>query len=150
MKKYYKLICFATLFMFLGTASLCSQNPEKMRERLKTYKKIMLMEKLNMSEEQSIKFFTRYTEHEEFIKKAKIELDQSVDLLEQVVESGKAENEKAIQLVFEKDIALKKVIIERIKAMKNVLSEKQYGKYVLLEYRLLDKVKDAVKKRRKK
>jgi hypothetical protein len=110
----------------------------------------MLMEKLNMSEEQSIKFFTRYTEHEEFIKKAKIELDQSVDLLEQVVESGKAENEKAIQLVFEKDIALKKVIIERIKAMKNVLSEKQYGKYVLLEYRLLDKVKDAVKKRRKK
>jgi hypothetical protein len=53
-------------------------------------------------------------------------------------------------LVFEKDIALKKVIIERIKAMKNVLSEKQYGKYVLLEYRLLDKVIDAVKKRRKK
>ena len=136
--------------MFLGTASLCSQNPEKMRERLKAYKKIMLMEKLNMSEEQSIKFFARYTEHEEFIKKAKIELDQSVDLLEQVMESGKAENEKAIQLVFEKDIALKKVIIERIKAMKNVLSEKQYGKYVLLEYRLLDKVIDAVKKRRKK
>ena len=150
MKKYYKLICFVSLFMFLGTASLCSQNPEKMRERLKAYKKIMLMEKLNMSEEQSIKFFARYTEHEEFIKKAKIELDQSVDLLEQVMESGKAENEKAIQLVFEKDIALKKVIIERIKAMKNVLSEKQYGKYVLLEYRLLDKVIDAVKKRRKK
>ena len=85
MKKYYKLICFVSLFMFLGTASLCSQNPEKMRERLKAYKKIMLMEKLNMSEEQSIKFFARYTEHEEFIKKAKIELDQSVDLLEQVM-----------------------------------------------------------------
>lgn len=149
MKKYYNLICFVSLFMFLGTASLCSQNPEKMRERLKTYKKIMLMEKLNMSEEQSIKFFARYTEHEDFIKKAKIELDQSVDLLEQVMESGKAENEKAIQLVFEKDIALKKVIIERIKSMKNVLSEKQYGKYVVIEYKLLDDVKKAIKNRRK-
>ena len=135
--------------MFLGTASLCSQNPEKMRERLKAYKKIMLMEKLNMSEEQSIKFFARYTEHEEFIKKAKIELDHAVDMLEQGVESGKGDNEKAIQLVFEKDIVLKKVIIERIKAMKNVLSEKQYGKYVVIEYKLLDDVKKAIKNRRK-
>jgi hypothetical protein len=135
--------------MFLGTASLCSQNPEKMRERLKAYKKIMLMEKLNMSEEQSIKFFARYTEHEEFIKKAKIELDHAVDMLEQGVESGKGDNEKAIQLVYEKDIALKKVIIERIKAMKNVLSEKQYGKYVVIEYKLLDDVKKVIKNRRK-
>ena len=150
MKKYYKLIGILSLFMFFSITMLYGQNPEKMRERLKAYKKIMLMEKLNMNEEQSIKFFSRYAEHEEFIKKAKIELDQAVDMLEQGVVLGKAENDKAIQLVFEKDIALKKVIIERIKAMKNVLSEKQYGKYVLLEYRLLDKVKDAVKKRRKK
>jgi type IV secretory pathway ATPase VirB11/archaellum biosynthesis ATPase len=149
MKKYYKLIGILSLFMFFSITTLHGQNPEKMRERLKAYKKIMLMEKLNMNEEQSIKFFARYTEHEEFIKKAKIELDQSVDLLEQVMESGKAENERAIQLVFEKDIALKKVIIERIKAMKNVLSEKQYGKYVVIEYKLLDDVKKAIKNRRK-
>ena len=150
MKKYYKLIGILSLFMFFSITTLHGQNPEKMRERLKAYKKIMLMEKLNMNEEQSIKFFSRYAEHEEFIKKAKIEFDHAVDMLEQGVESGKGGNEKAIQLVYEKDIALKKVIIERIKAMKNVLSEKQYGKYVLLEYRLLDKVIDAVKKRRKK
>jgi type IV secretory pathway ATPase VirB11/archaellum biosynthesis ATPase len=135
--------------MFFSITTLHGQNPEKMRERLKAYKKIMLMEKLNMNEEQSIKFFSRYAEHEEFIKKAKIELDQAVDMLEQGVVLGKAENDKAIQLVFEKDIALKKVIIERIKAMKNVLSEKQYGKYVVIEYKLLDDVKKAIKNRRK-
>jgi type IV secretory pathway ATPase VirB11/archaellum biosynthesis ATPase len=135
--------------MFFSITTLHGQNPEKMRERLKAYKKIMLMEKLNMNEEQSIKFFSRYAEHEEFIKKAKIELDQAVDMLEQGVVLGKAENDKTIQLVFEKDIALKKVIIERIKAMKNVLSEKQYGKYVVIEYKLLDDVKKAIKNRRK-
>jgi hypothetical protein len=149
MKKYYKLIGILSLFMFFSITMLYGQNPEKMRERLKAYKKIMLMEKLNMNEEQSIKFFSRYAEHEEFIKKAKIELDQAVDMLEQGVVLGKAENDKAIQLVFEKDIALKKVIIERIKAMKNVLSEKQYGKYVVIEYKLLDDVKKAIKNRRK-
>jgi type IV secretory pathway ATPase VirB11/archaellum biosynthesis ATPase len=149
MKKYYKLIGILSLFMFFSITTLHGQNPEKMRERLKAYKKIMLMEKLNMNEEQSIKFFSRNAEHEEFIKKAKIELDQAVDMLEQGVVSGKAENDKAIQLVFEKDIALKKVIIERIKAMKNVLSEKQYGKYVVIEYKLLDDVKKAIKNRRK-
>jgi hypothetical protein len=135
--------------MVFSITTLHGQNPEKMRERLQVYKKIMLMEKLNMNEEQSIKFFSRYAEHEEFIKKAKIELDQAVDMLEQGVDSGKGDNEKAIQLVFEKDIALKKVIIERIKAMKNVLSQQQYGKYVVIEYKLLDNVKKAIKNRRK-
>ena len=149
MKKYYKLIGILSLFMFFSITTLHGQKTEKMRERLKAFKKIMLMEKLNMNEEQSIKFFSRYAEHEEFIKKAKIELDQAVDMLEQGVVLGKAENDKAIQLVFEKDIALKKVIIERIKAMKNVLSEKQYGKYVVIEYKLLDDVKKAIKNRRK-
>ena len=112
MKKYYKLIGLLSLFMFFSITSLHGQNPEKMRERLKTYKKIMLMEKLNLNEEQSIKFFYRYAEHEGFILKAKFELDQSIDMLDQGVESGKGDNEKAIQLVFEKDIALKKFIIE--------------------------------------
>jgi hypothetical protein len=149
MKKYYKFICLLSLFMVFSITTLHGQNPEKMRERLQVYKKIMLMEKLNMNEEQSIKFFSRYAEHEEFIKKAKIELDQAVDMLEQGVDSGKGDNEKAIQLVFEKDIALKKVIIERIKAMKNVLSQQQYGKYVVIEYKLLDDVKKAIKNRRK-
>ena len=149
MKKYYKLIGLLSLFMIFSITSVRGQNPEKMRERLKAYKKIMLMEKLNMSEEQSIKFFSRYAEHEEFIKKAKIELDQAVDMLEQGVVSGKGDNEKAIQLVFEKDIALKKVIIERIKAMKNVLSQQQYWKYIVIEYKLLDDVKKAIKNRRK-
>jgi hypothetical protein len=149
MKKYYKLIGLLSLFMFFRITTLHGQNPEKMRERLKAYKKIMLMEKLNMNEEQSIKFFSRYAEHDESIKKAKVEMDQAIDMLEQGVESGKGDNEKAIQLVFEKDIALKKVIIERIKAMKNILSQQQYGKYVVIEYKLLDDVKKAIKNRRK-
>ena len=149
MKKYYKLIGLLSLFMFFRITTLHGQNPEKMRERLKAYKKIMLMEKLNMNEEQSIKFFSRYAEHDESIKKAKVEMDQAIDMLEQGVESGKGYNEKAIQLVFEKDIALKKVIIERIKAMKNILSQQQYGKYVVIEYKLLDDVKKAIKNRRK-
>ena len=149
MKKYYKLIGLLSLFMFFSITSLHGQNPEKMRERLKTYKKIMLMEKLNLNEEQSIKFFYRYAEHEGFILKAKVELDEAIDMLDQGVESGKGDNEKAIQLVFEKDIALKKVIIERIKSMKSVLSEKQFGKYVVIEYKLLDDIKKAMKKRRK-
>lgn len=149
MKKYYKLVGLLSLFMFFSITSVRGQNSEKMRERLKAYKKIMLMEKLNMNEEQSIKFFSRYAEHEEFIKKAKNEMDQAVDKLEQGVESGEGDNEKAIQLVFEKDIVLKKVIIERIKAMKNVLSESQYGKYIVIEYKLLDDVKKAIKNRRK-
>ena len=139
-----------SLFLVISIFSLQAQDGEKMRERLKAYKKIMLMEKLEMNEEQSIKFFARYNEQEELIKKAKGGLDQAVEMLEQHVDSGKGDSEKSMQLVFEKDLALKKSIIDRIKAMKGVLSEKQYTKYVLIEYQLLDDVKKAIKKRRKK
>jgi hypothetical protein len=149
MKKYYKLIGLLSLFMIFSITSVRGQNPEKMRERLKAYKKIMLMEKLNMNEEQSIKFFSRYAEHEELIKKAKSDIDHAVQLLESSIDSGKGDPEKAIQTIFEKDIAMKKIIIDRMKAMKPVLSDTQYAKYILIEYSLLDDVKEAIKKRKK-
>ena len=66
------------------------------------------MEKLNLNEEQSIKFFYRYAEHEGFILKAKFELDQSIDMLDQGVESGKGDNEKAIRKVFRYTVSIAK------------------------------------------
>ena len=138
------------LFWVMSIFSLQAQDAEKMRERLKAYKKIMLMEKLEMNEEQSIKFFARYNEQEAIIKKAKGELDQAVDMLEQNIDAGKGDSEKLMQSVFDKDLAVKKSFIDRIKSMKNVLSDKQYAKYVLIEYRLINDVKEAIKRRRKK
>jgi len=146
--KLYKILYLIPLiaFCFVG---LQAQHGEKMGERLKAYKKIMLMEKLNMSEEQSIKFFARYAEHEAMINKAKSEVDQSLKTLEQAIESGKADTESAIQSVFEKDLALKKSIVERMKAMRYILSEKQYSQYVVMEYRLLEDVKKSLLKKKK-
>ena len=138
------------LFWVMSIFSLQAQDAEKMRERLKAYKKIMLMEKLEMNEEQSIKFFARYNEQEAIIKKAKGELDQAVDMLEQNIDAGKGDSEKLMQSVFDKDLAVKKSFIDRIKSMKNVLSDKQYAKYILIEYRLINDVKEAIKRRRKK
>lgn len=150
MMKYCKSLFIVIVFLICNASILYAQEGGKIRERLKAYKKIMLMEKLEMSEEQSIKFFARYNQQETFIKKAKGELDQAVEMLEQHVDAGKGDSEKLMQVVFEKDLALKRSIIDRIKSMKNVLSDTQYAKYVLIEYRLLDDVKEAIKKRRKK
>lgn len=149
MMKHCKFILLIPCMLVISGITVYGQNAEKMRERLKAYKKIMLMEKLKMNEEQSITFFSRYAEHEELIKKAKSDIDHSVELLELSIESGKGDAEKAIQTIFEKDLAMKKTIIDRMKAMKPVLSDAQYAKYILIEYSLLDDVKEAIKKRRK-
>ncbi|MFM7338936.1 MAG: hypothetical protein ACKO2H_02390 [Bacteroidota bacterium] len=58
------------LFFFFSMQVLNAQDDFTMRDKMKSFKKIMLMEKLNMNEEQSIKFFARYQQQEEFIKKA--------------------------------------------------------------------------------
>lgn len=129
---------------------LNAQDDFTMRDKMKSFKKIMLMEKLNMNEEQSIKFFARYQQQEEFIKKAYNDLDLALKNLDDLQQSGKGDYEKAIQQVFDKDFAMRKAVIDRMKAMKGILSDKQYAQYILMEHRLLDNLQKMMKKRHKK
>jgi len=151
MKNHCKLTSIVlAIILCLSAQVLNAQDDFTMREKMKSFKKIMLIEKLNMNEEQSVKFFARYQQQEESIKKAYNDLDMALKNLDELQQSGKGDYDKVIQQVFDKDLAMRKSVIDRMKAMKGILSEKQYAQYILMEHRLLDNLQKMMKKRQKK
>ncbi|MFN5114401.1 MAG: hypothetical protein ACK5EE_09890 [Ignavibacteria bacterium] len=124
------------------------QNDTPVLDKMKSFKKIMLIDKLKMNEDQATRFFARYQQYEVYIKESQKELEKALMQLDELQKSGKQEYGKAIQHVFDKDLAMRKTIVDRMKAMKGILSEQQYAQYILIEHRLLDNLQRMVKQRK--
>lgn len=143
-------VSIALLLISCALQPLIGQEDPTMLDKMKSFKKIMLIDKLKMNEEQAVRFFSRYQQHEEYIKQSHKELEQSLHNLDELQKSGRVDLDKAIQHVFEKDLVMRKTIIDRMKAMKGILSEQQYAQYILIEHRLLDNLQNMVKQRQKR
>ncbi|MFN5095406.1 MAG: hypothetical protein ACK5ET_08230 [Ignavibacteria bacterium] len=142
------LLCIVIFAVFFIVQPMRGQNDTPVLDKMKSFKKIMLIDKLKMNEDQATRFFARYQQYEEYIKESQKELEKALMQLDELQKSGKQEYGKAIQHVFDKDIAMRKTIVDRMKAMKGILSEQQYAQYILIEHRLLDNLQKMVKQRK--
>jgi len=140
--------CIVIFAVFFIVQPMRGQNDTPVLDKMKSFKKIILIDKLKMNEEQATRFFARYQQYEEYIKEAQKELEKALIQLDELQKTGKQEYGKAIQHVFDKDIAMRKTIVDRMKAMKGILSEQQYAQYILIEHRLLDNLQKMVKQRK--
>lgn len=141
-------LCIVIFAVFFIVQPMRGQNDTPVLDKMKSFKKIMLIDKLKMNEEQATRFFARYQQYEEYIKESQKELEKALMQLDELQKSGKQEYGKAIQHVFDKDLAIRKTIVDRMKAMKGILSEQQYAQYILIEHRLLDNLQKMVKQRK--
>jgi hypothetical protein len=141
-------LCIVIFAVFFIVQPMRGQNDTPVLDKMKSFKKIMLIDKLKMNEEQATRFFARYQQYEEYIKESQKELEKALMQLDELQKSGKQEYGKAIQHVFDKDLAMRKTIVDKMKAMKGILSEQQYAQYILIEHRLLDNLQKMVKQRK--
>jgi hypothetical protein len=142
------LLCIVIFAVFFIVQPMRGQNDTPVLDKMKSFKKIMLIDKLKMNEDQATRFFARYQQYEVYIKESQKELEKALMQLDELQKSGKQEYGKAIQHVFDKDLAMRKTIVDRMKAMKGILSEQQYAQYILIEHRLLDNLQRMVKQRK--
>ncbi|MFN5176384.1 MAG: hypothetical protein ACK5DT_07245 [Ignavibacteria bacterium] len=142
------LLCIVIFAVFFIVQPMRGQNDTPVLDKMKSFKKIMLIDKLKMNEDQATRFFARYQQYEEYIKESQKELEKALMQLDELQKSGKQEYGKAIQHVFDKDLAMRKTIVDKMKAMKGILSEQQYAQYILIEHRLLDNLQKMVKQRK--
>ena len=141
-------LCIVIFAVFFIVQPMRGQNDTPVLDKMKSFKKIMLIDKLKMNEDQATRFFARYQQYEEYIKESQKELEKALMQLDELQKSGKQEYGKAIQHVFDKDLAMRKTIVDKMKAMKGILSEQQYAQYILIEHRLLDNLQKMVKQRK--
>lgn len=123
----------------------------KAKERIQQLKKVRLIDILQLDEASAEKFFARYNQYQKAIDDARSALKDAVADLEKNVQSnsGKEYSRKS-DLVIEKQNALSNAISERLKAMKSILTEEQYAKFVVFENNFAGQLQKMLMERKQK
>ncbi len=150
MKKH--LLTFAMIVMAL---QLQAQPEPPMggpgRERIERFRKMRLIELLDLKEEQSVRFIARFNEFENNRRDLNKQRDEILDKIERLVRNNA--DEKEIEKVFPEVEAIgRKIGEERLKffnSLGDLLSVQQRAKLLLFERRFETELRDAVRQRMK-
>jgi hypothetical protein len=121
--------------------------PGRALERVEQFKKIRLMEVLNLDEENSIKFFARYNKHQELLRDLR---KKQVAALAQVqtLRKSKAPDGDYTKTV-EELLALESQISDAkagyVDELKQVLTNKQLAEYLVFEVRFQQNLRELVR-----
>ena len=131
----------------------------ELREKIKTIKKIKLLEVLELSGEEADKVLVKFTDYENKINDLTKKMDECTnELQEAVIEEKSKDIEKATDEFLKTQKELDDAINERISGMKKVLTPDQFAKYLVFERkfqeelrrRIMDKVRDRKENLRKR
>jgi Spy/CpxP family protein refolding chaperone len=115
-------------------------------ERIERFKKMRLVEMLDMKEEQSVRFFARFNEFENSKKEMNRQKDESLDKIERLIRNN-GDVKEYDKLFAEVDGINRKIGEERLKffnGLSDVLSVEQRAKLLLFERRFESELREAV------
>ena len=130
------VILISVIFLQLNAAAqdqMPLQGPAA--ERIVQYKKMRLMEVVQMNEETSIRFFSRYSKREENIRTIGKERNELIDQLQKLIKS-KSTDAKMENVIKDIGMCEEKVFEERtkfIEELRDVLSVKQLSQFIVFE-----------------
>jgi len=132
-----KSLSIIAILLFFQTFNAISQpDAIKAKERFITMKKVKLLEVLNLTEERSNSFLSAYNPAENKIFDISRKLDQASDELRELLAG---QNTKASELKQRTENILKlqdemnSAHNDKLKAIKNILNEEEFAKYLLFE-----------------
>jgi Spy/CpxP family protein refolding chaperone len=116
-------------------------------ERIESFKKVRMMEAMKLDENQSVKLFARYNDHQEQMKSLERESNELFDKLESQIRSNASEGEYQ-QTIGELRNYEKKRTEERqryFNELKDVLTPKQLAEYMVFERNFARDLREAVR-----
>ncbi|MFH1049749.1 MAG: hypothetical protein V1779_02325 [bacterium] len=137
------------LFMLIPSTDMDAQPPGKPKERIKQIKKMKLLEVLRLSEEEADKFLVKYTSWENKIEDQKDLVDKiSDDLLNALKDDASIEDIKKLsQRLLSEQEKFGMMQIDKMKAMKEILDDKNYAKYLVFEDRFFKELSEMMMRR---
>lgn len=144
-----------TFAMLLMTMALHAQPGSPMdgpgRERIERFRKMRMIELLDLKEEQSVRFVARLNEFENTRRELNMRRDEVLDKIERLVRNNA--DEKELENVFpELEAISRKIGEERLRffsSLSDLLSVQQRAKLLLFERRFETELRDAVRQRMK-
>ena len=148
-----KTIAFTTLILLIsGTFSyINAQPPRKALERIAQIKKSKLIEILNLSEENSNKFLSKYTAWEKKILEQKKAVDETSADLEASLRKGDGKDEliQKSQKLLDAQQNLQNMNTDKLKAMREVLNDVEYAKFLVFEDRFPKELQRMILKKQR-
>lgn len=142
------------LVLFIVTNNLFAQRwemRENQRKKLEEFKKIKLIETLDLSEDESTKFFTLYNEHQKKVRAIQRERDQIIDQLERLTRDEAKFNVKKYEelekRLNELDQELFRNRQEFHSNIKNVLTPYKVAKFHVFEREFIREVNRLIMRR---
>jgi hypothetical protein len=116
-------------------------------ERIEQWKKIRLIEMLDLKEEVSVRFFARMNEHEKQKREMMMEREEVMERLERLIRVGApaAEYEKAFSDIGGIDARASSADREFFDGLSDILTIEQRAKLVLFERRFEGELREAMK-----
>lgn len=147
-----RLIIFLLTLLLMSGSQVNSQPNPKAMEQIKQFKKIKLLEVLDLDEATAEKFLVKYNSNEKKVEEKKKQLDDAVEDLENSLKnlSSKDEVAKKTEKVLQLTNEFQKVIDESLQSMKSILNEVQFAKYIIFEQKFRGEIQKAIIERMKK
>ncbi len=121
-------------------------------ERIEQWKKVRMIEMLDLNEEQSVRFFARMNEHEKLERALRQERGEILDRLERMVRGGAEESDyaKAFAQVRDVDTRMEGERRQFFDGLKDILSTKQRAQLMLFERRFDSELRQAMRELRRR
>lgn len=141
----------------LGAGSLIAQprgGPDPAHlERIERFKRMRLVEMLDLNEEQSVRFFPRLNEFENSRREIKKQKDEVLDKIDRLIRNSVSDQKEYEKLFAEVEAIDRKAGEEKLtffNSLSDLLSIQQRAKLVLFERRFEAELRDAVREVQKR
>jgi Spy/CpxP family protein refolding chaperone len=149
--KFFILILTVLLSINSSTAQNFGKKERKRMNRIDQLERVKLIETLNLTEEQSIRFFARRNEHRKEIESIEKKIDDQLQELESLLNSSE-NKESSLKKLNEEILANREKIEAKRKqfiySLNDILTTEQISKLLLFERRFREQIKDLILKRK--
>jgi hypothetical protein len=116
------------------------------KQRLERWKTLRLLEELKLDENTGSQFLARYTVYNRRIDSLLQQLDNTAQRLALALQNSNAaeERQRSLQEMLRQQKELLQLLQHRTEALRPLLSEEQFARYILFEYRFPREVERAV------
>ena len=151
MKSLLPVLLIALLWAVDLQAQPRPDSPRRPFERIERWKKVRMIEFLDLSEEQSSRFFARLHEHEKRRRALNAQHTEGLDRLERLVRNRAAGPDylPAFQEVMEVQANIGALDREFFESLDDLLSVEQRAKFLLFERQFERQLRDAFREMRR-
>jgi len=149
-----KNIIFVILIFLIAIPVIAQEHRERrmMDSKIEQLEKVKLIEALNLTEEQSIRFFARRNEHRKEIEKLEMRTEEILRDLENLTEDSNdrnvAEQKRLLNEFLDIRIQIENKRKQFIQSLSDILSPEQVSKLVVFEKKFRDEIRKILMKRK--